>query len=84
MSAGIPILASNFPRWSRLLEETGTGLTANPLDPDDIARQICTLVDNPELRLSMGFSGREAYEKSFNWRVEETKLISFYDKLLEG
>ncbi len=83
MSAGIPILASNFPRWSELLEETRAGLTANPLDPYEIARQVCTLIDNPELRLSMGSSGREAYEKYFNWNGEETKLIRFYDKLLE-
>lgn len=84
MSAGIPILASNFPRWSRLLEETGAGLTVNPLDPGEIARQICTLIDNPELRLPMGLKGRDAYEKNFNWRGEENKLIRFYDKLLGG
>ncbi|HAU32208.1 MAG: Glycosyl transferase group 1 [Desulfotomaculum sp. 46_296] len=83
MSAGIPILASNFPRWSRLLEKTKAGLTANPLDPSEIALQICALIDNPELRLSMGLSGREAYEKSFNWSGEEKKLICFYEKLLE-
>jgi glycosyltransferase involved in cell wall biosynthesis len=81
MAAGLPIVASNFPRWEDLLAETGSGVTVCPFDPQLIASQLEYLIDNPTLRVSMGEKGREAFEKKYNWQSEEVKLLALYEKL---
>lgn len=82
MAAGIPIVASDFPRWQALLQDVGAGLTVNPFDPEEIAAKIKRLINDPQLRLYMGRNGKRAYIERFNWHSEEIKLLSLYGSLL--
>ncbi len=82
MSAGLPVIASNFPLWRGIVEETGCGLLADPLNPEDIARAMQWMLDHPEEAAAMGRRGRKAVEERFNWESEASKLIAFYEKLL--
>jgi len=82
MAVSLPMVVSDFPNWKQLLAEVKAGVTANPLDPTDIAAQIRYLINNPQIRISMGNAGRKAYEKRFNWLTEEKKLLGLYKKLL--
>jgi len=82
MAVSLPMVISDFPHWKQLLLEVQAGVTANPLDPEDIAAQIKYLINHPEIRASMGQAGRQAYEENFNWSTEEKKLLGLYDKLL--
>ncbi len=82
MSAGLPIIASNFPDWVNLLEETQSGLTADPTDTQAIARAIEALVRNPELRAQLGMNGRQAFATRYNWAREEEKLLEVYRQLM--
>lgn len=79
MSAGIPVIASNFPLWIDIIEENNCGLCVNPLEPKSIAKAIDYLVNNPEKAQSMGKKGRELVLKKYNWRIEEQKLFSLYN-----
>lgn len=54
MSAGIPVIASNFPLWRQIVEENECGLCVDPLDPKAIAAAIDHLVENPQLARRMG------------------------------
>lgn len=83
MSAGIPVVASDFPRWKALLQDVGAGLTVNPFDPQAIASKIKWLINNPRLRLRMGKSGHRAHVERFNWESEEIKLLYLYGRLLQ-
>jgi len=82
MAVSLPMVISDFPHWKQLLIKLQAGLTANPLDPEDIAAQIKYLINHPEIRASMGQAGRQAYEENFNWSTEEKKLLGLYEKLL--
>jgi len=82
MSAGIPVLASNFPSWQSLLSEVGAGVTVDPLNPEAIASEIRYLADNPAIRSQMGKHGCSAYRTRFNWQSEEKKLWDLYRVLL--
>lgn len=82
MAAGIPIVASDFPRWKALLQDVGAGLTVDPYDPEAIAAKIKWLLNDAQLRLCMGKNGRRAYLERFNWNSEELKLLSLYGSLL--
>lgn len=83
MSAGLPVIASDFPVWREIVEETGSGLLVDPLDSEAIARAYDWILDHPDEAAKMGQSGREAVTNRFNWGVESQKLISLYKNLTQ-
>lgn len=82
MSAGIPVIASDFPLWRNLIESTGCGLLVDSLDPKSIADAISYILTHDEEAEEMGRRGRAAVEQQFNWLVEERKLLAFYNSIL--
>lgn len=82
MSAGIPVIASNFPLWKEIIEGVNCGICVDPLKPKEIAEAINYLVANPEVAKQMGQRGRKAIEEKYNWSVEEQKLLKLYEGLL--
>lgn len=83
MSAGLPIVASDFPLWRDLLDKVGAGVCANPLDPRAIAACISELLDDKERAMQMGAAGRQAVADTYRWEKETGKLIALYGDLLK-
>ncbi len=83
MSAGIPVIASDFPLWREIIEGSDCGLCVNPGDPAAIAGAIDTLVADRPLAERMGRNGKRAVVNVYNWGQEEPKLISLYEELLK-
>ncbi len=81
MSAGVPVIASNFPLWQEIIEGNNCGLCVDPLKPEAIAEAIDFLVSHPERARAMGENGHGAVQKTYNWATEEAKLFDFYQKL---
>ena len=81
MSAGIPVIASNFPPWKEIIEGAKCGLCVDPLDPGEIAGAIQFIVEHPEEAEQMGKNGRRAVERRYNWEMGEKKLLEFYSGL---
>jgi glycosyltransferase involved in cell wall biosynthesis len=82
MSAGIPVIASNFPLWREIIEGNNCGICVDPLDPTAIAAAIDALAEDPERARQMGQNGRKAVLGKFNWGAEEKKLMNLYENLL--
>jgi glycosyltransferase involved in cell wall biosynthesis len=82
MAAGIPVIASDFPLWRKIIDDAGCGLLVNPLDVRAIADAIERLITNPAEAEAMGQRGRKAAERHFSWANEEQTLLSFYSSLL--
>lgn len=82
MSAGIPVLCSNFPGLKTFVEEAGYGITVSPDDPPAIAAKIRHFYENPDVRVRLGQNGRRAFETEYNWERHEGKLISLYERVL--
>jgi glycosyltransferase involved in cell wall biosynthesis len=82
MSAGLPVVASDFPLWRDIVEGTGCGRVVDPLDPAAIASAVQWLVDHPAEAQAMGERGREAVRARFNWEASERTLLDFYARLL--
>lgn len=78
MSAGVPVIASNFPLWREIIEGNACGLCVDPLDPQAIANAIDYLIENPGEAEQMGRNGQTAVEKKYNWTSEEKKLVALY------
>jgi len=81
MASGIPVVASDFPLWSEIVESNECGLCVDPLNPKAIGEAIQYLIDNPAQAERMGRNGRKAVEGKFNWTVEEKKLLDLYKGL---
>jgi glycosyltransferase involved in cell wall biosynthesis len=81
MSAGLPVIASNFPLWRNIVEGNDCGLCVNPLDVHEVARAINYLVNHPEDAERMGRNGQRAVQQKYNWSIEELKLLRFYKNL---
>jgi len=82
MAAGLPVVASDFPLWRKIIESAGCGLLVNPLDPKAIALAMEWLLCHSDVAEIMGRRGRMAVEQIYNWEHESTKLIALYDRLL--
>lgn len=82
MSAGIPVIASDFPLWHEIVVGNDCGLCVKPQDPVAIAGAIDELVMNPERAAAMGRNGQAAVREKFNWALEERKLLQLYHELL--
>lgn len=82
MSAGIPVIASNFPTWRKIVEGVGCGLVVDPMDAEEIAEAIHYLLANPSEAREMGIRGQKAVRDMYNWAVEAEKLLAMYEELV--
>jgi glycosyltransferase involved in cell wall biosynthesis len=83
MSAGVPIIASDFPLWREIVMGNRCGICVDPLDPNSIAKAIDYLVYHPDDARQMGENGRRAVFERYNWSAEKSNLFSFYNTILK-
>lgn len=84
MSAGIPVIASDFPLWRKIIDGNQCGICVDPLNVSAIGRAIDFLLEHPDEAEAMGSRGRKAIQEQFNWKIEEKKLIQLYEQLSEA
>lgn len=78
MSAGLPVIGSNFELWKSVIEGNSCGICVDPLSPEEIASAVSFLYANPQVAESMGRNGQVAVERYYNWGAEAAKLLMFY------
>lgn len=83
MEYGIPIVSAEIPEITRILNETGAGISV-PDQVEDFCTGIATLIENPKLRMRMGCNGRRAAEGSYSFAEMEQRLLKGYIKVLES
>ncbi len=81
MSAGLPVIASDFPLWRNIVNSAGCGLLVDPLNPNAIADAMRWMLEHPDKAEAMGMSGRNAVEQLYNWDTEVIKLSRLYKTL---
>jgi len=82
MSAGIPVVASDFPLWRKIVQEARAGLLVDPMDVEEAAAAVKWLLGNPDKAEQMGRNGAKAVQECLNWDGEGEKLVFLYRKLL--
>ena len=78
MSAGLPIITSNFPLWREIVEGTKCGICVDPLKPTELANAIKYIISHPKEAELMGQNGKKAVIEKYNWSIEEQKLLKLY------
>jgi glycosyltransferase involved in cell wall biosynthesis len=81
MSAGIPVIASDFPLWRQIIEDAQCGYCVDPSDTSAIAALIDELLADRNEARRLGENGRRAVVDRYNWPSEEAKLLEMYSAL---
>lgn len=81
MSAGLPVVASNFPLWQQLLDGAGAGICVDPLNARSIASAVASLLKEPERAAAMGRAGKQAVLAKYRWEPEAERLVGLYRRL---
>ena len=84
MSAGLPVICSDFSFWRKIVQQNHCGLCVDPRKPKEISDAISFILSEPEKAEKMGKAGLEIVRKHYNWQSEEQKLIQLYRKVCFG
>jgi len=82
MAFGLPTIASDLPPARRFIESARCGLLAPASDIERLASALEYLLANPAEAWQLGENGRQAVLNSYNWEIEEQKLLALYGELL--
>ncbi len=81
MAAGLPVVASDFPRWREMISSAGCGRLVDPLNVPAIAEALLWILRHPAEAAEMGLNGRRAVAEKYNWEHEAQGLIATYAEL---
>ncbi len=81
MSAGIPVVASDFPLWKEIVELNHCGICVDPQNPKEIANAVKNILSQNKDAEQMGINGKKAVMEKYNWKIEEKKLLELYNSL---
>lgn len=88
-AAGLPFLTTPVGNAQEIAEWTGAGRVCPAItdqngyifvDTSALAAEVDRLIKDEDARGTMGQSGRESWQKRFNWRV----IVANYEKVLMG
>jgi glycosyltransferase involved in cell wall biosynthesis len=82
MSAGLPVVASDFPVWRKVVDGAQCGLLVDPMNPAAIAEALVWLLQHPEEAEAMGRRAQKAVLESYSWEREAAVLAGIYRELL--
>ncbi len=82
MEAGLPVVATDFKLWKKIIDDGKCGICVNPNNIEEIKEAIEYLITNKKEAELMGQNGRKLVEEKYNWKIEENKLYDLYKRLI--
>jgi glycosyltransferase involved in cell wall biosynthesis len=76
MAMGKGIVASDLEQIGEVLEHDRTAWMVRPGDPDDLARGLAALIDDPTRRDRLGAAARAEVVAKYTWREHTRKIIA--------
>jgi glycosyltransferase involved in cell wall biosynthesis len=67
MAAGLALMVSDLPDWTRIFVEPGFGLACNPADVGSLSAALGWFIDHPEARRAMAARARAKIEADWNY-----------------
>ncbi len=84
MAAGLPVVNTNLDSGVPFVSlHRETGLTVPPADPEALAAAINELLDNPELRASLGRAARLRARQEFTVESMGSRTLALYERIMQ-
>jgi len=80
-AASRPIITTKIPGCMEIVKDNWNGLLIPPHKPEELARAICKLINDKDLRQEMGKNGRMLVEKEFSEEIVLEQTFSLYEEL---
>ena len=84
MACGLPVVAYNIGGMKEAIVDGETGFFVENKNHQELSIAIEKLLDNSNLRTSMGKSARQRVEKYFSWERHIEQLLGIYDRILNN
>jgi len=81
LAMGKVVVAGNTGPASEVVEDGISGLLCNPFDPDSIARQVITVLTQPDLARNLALNARRRAVKEFAVDVLADRNLVFYSRI---
>lgn len=82
MAYRLPIVSSDLDSTRQFIEDEKNGLLVQPDDPVDHANAILALMEQQDLRTSMGKNNRALVVEKYNWDMMQLLLVNLYKEVL--
>ncbi len=82
MACGTPVVASDVPGPASFIEDGVSGRLVPAGDAPALARAICELLDDEELRQHLG-RGALAAAQGMTWSASADKVLGLYERVIE-
>jgi phosphatidyl-myo-inositol alpha-mannosyltransferase len=82
MAAGTPIVASDIPGYRTVLRHQAEGLLVPPRNPAVLADALIHLLQQPDLRRTMGQRG-QVTASSYTWERVADRVLDYYRYVLD-
>lgn len=83
MASGKPLVGTRVGGLPAIIDDGKTGILVNPRDPKELANAIGLLVQNPEMRRSMGRRAAERANTEFTWKKIAERVSNVYQVELD-
>jgi glycosyltransferase involved in cell wall biosynthesis len=82
--AGLPIVTTNMPGCQEVVRDSWNGFVVPTHAPDQLARRILDVLNNPEGARRMAALGNETVRNKFGLRSIVRSHIELYDRLIQN
>lgn len=83
MASGLPIISTNQGAITESVLDGINGFIVKPDSPAEIAEKVRFLINNPEVRISMGVESRRLYLENFTEEKMVDRLKNVFNKVLQ-
>lgn len=76
-----PVVSTRIHGVCEIVKDSENGFLVYPKDYMELADKICKMLEDKELRIKMGESGRKMVENNFNWENISEKIMRVYEEV---
>lgn len=84
MSCGLPVVATAVSGNLDVIKTGKNGILVPIKSPDKMAEAVCSLLDNENLRMKLGYAARNTIEEKFTWNAISDKILRSYNSICKG
>lgn len=84
LACGTPVVTTNYPPMTEVIQEEYNGLTANPNNPGELSSQIFKILTNNKLKKTLTRNARISVLDKYNIKDTVKDTVELYEEILYG